>query len=133
MANNNPILDSRIYEVEYCDGYVAAMSANVISENLFTQVDQEGTRFVLIESIIDTRTDGTQTLQQDAFFITKSGTKQIKIQLKDRKSASNGRMVVLHETNLNIPKIRIHYKWQSTRFRIEFWRSQHSYGGLNTC
>ena len=75
VANNNPILDSRMYEVGYRDGYVAEMAANVIFENLFTQVNQEGNRFVLIESIIDTRTDGTQKLQQDAFIITKSGTK----------------------------------------------------------
>ena len=40
IANDNPILDLRIYEVEYRDGYVAAMKANVIAENLFTQVDQ---------------------------------------------------------------------------------------------
>ena len=30
VANDNPILDSRMYEVEYRDGYVAAMAANVI-------------------------------------------------------------------------------------------------------
>ena len=55
------------------------MADNVIAENLFAQVDQEGNRFVLIKSIIGTKNDGTQTLQPDAFIITKSGTKQIKI------------------------------------------------------
>ena len=79
VANDNPILDSRMYEVEYRDGYVATMEANVIAENLFTQVDQEGNIFLLIESIIDTRTSNTKTLQQYAFVITKSGTKQRKI------------------------------------------------------
>ena len=65
------------------------MAANVIAENLFAQVDKEGNRFLLIKSIIDTRTDGTQTLQQDAFITINGGTKKIKIQLKDGKSASN--------------------------------------------
>ena len=51
------------------------MAANIISENQFAQVDQEGNIFVLIESIIDTRTDGTHTLQQDVLVITKSATK----------------------------------------------------------
>ena len=78
MANYNPIMDSRMYEVEYCDGYVAEMAANVISDNLFAQVDQEGNRFLLIRYIIDTRTDGTQTLQKDVFVVTKSGTKRRK-------------------------------------------------------
>ena len=78
MADDNPILDSRMYEVEYIDGYVAAMAANVVSENSFAQVDQEGNIFVMIDSIIDTITDGTQTLQQYAFVISKSGAKQRK-------------------------------------------------------
>ena len=90
VDNNNPILDSRMYEVEYRDGYVLAMESNVIADNLFAKVDQEGNRFLLIEYIIETRTNGTQTLEQDVFFITKRGTKQSKIQLKDKKSASNG-------------------------------------------
>ena len=107
MANNNPILDLRMYEFEYRDGYIAAMSANVIAEKIFAQVDQEGNIFVLIKSIIDTRTDGTQTLQQDAFVITKSGTKQRRIQLNYGKSVSNGRVAVLHGTNLNISRISI--------------------------
>ena len=33
-ANDNPILDSRIYEVEYLDGHRASLSANAIAENL---------------------------------------------------------------------------------------------------
>ena len=74
VANDNPILDSIMYEVEYRDGYIAAMAANVITENLFTQVDQEGNRFVLIDSIIDTRTDSMQKLQKYVFIITTSGT-----------------------------------------------------------
>ena len=76
MANDDPILDLRMYEVEYCDGYVSAMAANIIAENLFAQVDQEGNIFLLIEFIMDTGTDGTQTFHQDAIVVTKSGTKQ---------------------------------------------------------
>ena len=90
VATDNPILYSRMYEVEYFNGYVSEMAANVFAENLFVQFDQEGNRFLLIEYIIETRTNGTQTLEQDVFFITKRGTKQSKIQLKDKKSASNG-------------------------------------------
>ena len=98
MANDNPILDSIIYEVEYLNGYVVTMAASVNSKNLFAQVYQEGNRFALIESIIDTRTGGTQTLQQDSFVVTKSGTKQRKnitkiwevcIQWKDESTTWN--------------------------------------------
>ena len=133
VANEKPILDSIIYEVEYFDGYVASMAANVINENLLEQFNQEGNMFLLIKSILDTRTDGTQTLQKYLFVITKSGTKRRKIQLKDGNYASNGSMEVLHRKNLKTSGICIQYKWQSTRLRIEFQRSQNSHGWLKTC
>ena len=38
-ANENPILDSRMYEVEYQDSTKASLAVNYIAENLFSQVD----------------------------------------------------------------------------------------------
>ena len=35
MAHDNPLLDSRIYEVEYADGHKASLSANTIATNMF--------------------------------------------------------------------------------------------------
>ena len=43
-SNDNPLLDSRIYEVEYNDGHKASLSANSIVQNMFAQVDDEGNR-----------------------------------------------------------------------------------------
>ena len=40
MANDNPILDSRMYKVEYQDGTKALLAANYITKNMFAQVDQ---------------------------------------------------------------------------------------------
>ena len=40
VANKNAILDAWMYEVEYNDGYTASLTANLIAENLFAQVDQ---------------------------------------------------------------------------------------------
>ena len=45
-ANDNPILDTRVYEVEYADGHKAALAANAIAENMFAQVDDESNRHV---------------------------------------------------------------------------------------
>ena len=36
----NPIIDTRIYEVQYPDGAVETLSANVVAENLLPQVNQ---------------------------------------------------------------------------------------------
>ena len=41
IAADNPILDTRMYEVQYSDGYKTAMTANAIASNLFYQVDQD--------------------------------------------------------------------------------------------
>jgi hypothetical protein len=41
-ANENPLLDTREYEVEFLDGHVEAMSANSIAQHLFSQIDEEG-------------------------------------------------------------------------------------------
>jgi hypothetical protein len=38
-ANNNPVLDSALYEIEFEDGQVGTYAANVIAENIFEQVD----------------------------------------------------------------------------------------------
>ena len=75
-AHDNPLLDTRMYEVEYVDGEKAALSANHIAENLFAQVDDEGNRHVLMHEIIDHRTNGQEVKQQDAFLTTKMGTKR---------------------------------------------------------
>ena len=72
-ANDNPLLDSRIYEVEYLDGHKAALAANAIAENMFSQVDEEGNRFVLLDSIIDHRVDGSQLKPIDAFITSSNG------------------------------------------------------------
>ena len=64
-----------MYEVEFADGEKASLTANYIAENLFAQVDDEGNRHVLMNEIIDYRTNGTELKQQDAFITTKTGTK----------------------------------------------------------
>jgi hypothetical protein len=47
-ANSNPILDTRMYEVEYTDGHKASLAANAIAANMFAQIDNEGNRHVLL-------------------------------------------------------------------------------------
>ena len=67
IADENPILDTRMYKVEYYDGYKTAMTANTIASNLFSQVDQDGHRFVLFNAIIDSRTKSTQIKKGNSF------------------------------------------------------------------
>ena len=78
VSNDNPILDTRIYEVEYIDGHKASLSANMIAQNMFAQVDDGGNRNVLFDEIVDYRTNGQDIKQQDAFIQSKSGAQHRK-------------------------------------------------------
>lgn len=69
-------MDTRIYEIEFQDDHTEAISASVIAENLFSQVDEEGRRHTVLDHIIDARTDGTQTSEDDAFMVTKNGMRR---------------------------------------------------------
>ena len=75
-SNKSPFLDTRQYEVEFNDGQKQALTANLIAQNMFSQVNDEGHRHVLLDSIIDMRTDGSQILKRDAFITLKSGAKR---------------------------------------------------------
>ena len=75
-SNKSPFLDTRQYEVEFNDGQKQALTANLIAQNMFSQVNDEGHRHVLLDSIIDMRTDGSQILKRDAFVTLKSGAKR---------------------------------------------------------
>lgn len=42
VALKNPVLDTKIYEVQFPDGHVEEYAANVIAENIYSQVDIQG-------------------------------------------------------------------------------------------
>ena len=52
-----PLHNSIIYDVEFNDGTVKEYSANVIAENMLTQVDSDGFSTTMMNGIIDQRKD----------------------------------------------------------------------------
>ena len=76
ISVENPILDTRMYEVEYADGYKTVMASNKISSNLFEQVNQEEQHLLLLDTIIDLCTDGTQIKEGGAFIHMSNGNKR---------------------------------------------------------
>jgi hypothetical protein len=52
-ANDNAILDTRRYCVEFDDGEVTELTAYVIAESMYAQCDPDGNQYVLLHSIID--------------------------------------------------------------------------------
>ena len=80
--NNNPILDSRTYSVEFGDGSYGDYSTNVLIENLYAHVDDQGRSHALVHSITDHRKDEEAVLIDDGFYKTNSGASKRKITTK---------------------------------------------------
>ena len=70
-ANTNPILDTREYVVQFPDGAEAEYSANVIAENMYAQCDLEGTRHLLLKSIVDHTKTESAIDKADRFIVYK--------------------------------------------------------------
>jgi hypothetical protein len=65
LANRNPLLDTRIYEVEFPDGHSQEFAANVIAESLYSQVDEEGREFALLDEILEHSRDASAVSKDD--------------------------------------------------------------------
>ena len=76
------------------------MTANAISSNLFSQVDQDGKRLVLFNAIIYSRTGGTHIKEGKYLSISPMETRGGEIPPKDGKFSYNEKMRVLLGTKL---------------------------------
>jgi hypothetical protein len=65
--HQNPMMDSRQYEVQLADGTVEDVFANTIAENLYSQVDSEGRQYYLLREIVDHRRDDTALSKDEAW------------------------------------------------------------------
>ena len=54
-AADNPVLDTRTYEVEWDDGGVDELTANLIAESMYAQCDPEGNQYLLLDCFVDHR------------------------------------------------------------------------------
>ena len=108
-ASKNSILDTRMCEVEYADGYNIAMVANTITNNLLAQVNQDGQRFILFDEMINHRNFGKEIKEEDTFIHMVNGTKS--------RTRNNRTLSSL----LNTPS------------RIRSQRSLYPLGGPNMC
>ena len=73
VASSNPITDTRLYEIEYMDGSAEVVPANVIAENILSQVDEEGNGQLMIDEIINHRSNEDAVKHKHAFYTTSSG------------------------------------------------------------
>ena len=77
--DHNPFLNSIIYDVEFPDGQVKEYAANIIAENMLTQVDSDGMSTTLMEAIVDHQRDDEKALQHhDKYVQTKNGRRHLR-------------------------------------------------------
>ena len=78
-SHTNPLLDSRRDEVEYADGNLEELTANVIAENLISQVDEGGRRQMMLGEIMDHRTLHDAIPKSQGTYVNKYGVKRRKM------------------------------------------------------
>jgi hypothetical protein len=68
-SNANPILDTRIYDVMFADGSTEQYAANVIADQMYSQVDSEGHSFAIMDEIIDHKKNESLAVSGDDQYI----------------------------------------------------------------
>ena len=76
--DENPMLNSLIYEVQFPDGSVREYGANVIAENIYSQVDEHGYRQQTLDSIVEHTKDGRAVPKSEKYATTKSGSRRLR-------------------------------------------------------
>ena len=71
--HNNPILDSRIYLLEFPDGRTDEYATNIIAESLYSSVDDDGFSTELLEEICDHQMSDAAIKPEDGY-VTHNGT-----------------------------------------------------------
>lgn len=77
-ANANPVLDTRLYEVRFVDGETMPITANLVAQNMYAQVDTDGHRMVLFDEIIDTRRSNDAVSKAEAYVTSPRGIQRRK-------------------------------------------------------
>jgi len=75
--NENPILDTSVYELEFPDGRIESYATNVIAQNLYSVVENELSLHDLFEEIIAHRVDKDVAVPKgDGYAVTGAGYRQ---------------------------------------------------------
>ena len=94
VATNNPITDTRQYEVEFLDEMTEVLTANIIKTNLLVQLDEEGHRQMFLEKY----SNNGKTLNYLSFNMIGS-TPQIMVRSRRREPHEAGNFVCNGKTN----------------------------------
>ena len=80
-ANDNPLLDTRLYEVEMATGEIEIYTANQLTEYLYDQVDDYGRSSTLFEGIVSHEKTGEAIDKHDGWISLKVRNKFLYLSL----------------------------------------------------
>ena len=66
-----------MFELEFSDGHVAEYATNVIAENMFAMVDDEGSETSIFKEIIDHQCDTSKAISRQEAWVTSSTGNQL--------------------------------------------------------
>ena len=78
-GHSNPVLDTRVYEVELPDGTYNDYSANVLIENIMANVDDNGQTALILDDIIGHRFNNDCIDISDGWYTTPQGARKRRI------------------------------------------------------
>ena len=78
IYDKNPFLNTVVYDVQFPDGEIKEYAANVIAENMYSQVDAEGFRYQILDCITNHRKNGNAVHKDDLYITTKSGRRRMR-------------------------------------------------------
>ena len=67
-----------MYDVRFPDGAIKQYAANIIAENLYTQVDHEGHRYLMLDAIVDHKKLPEAVSVKDQYFTTNTGRRKFR-------------------------------------------------------
>ena len=72
--NENPLLNTILYECEFEDGLTKEYMANMITSNIYEESDADGHSSLLLYHIVDHKRSSDAISMEDKYFVTKTGT-----------------------------------------------------------
>jgi hypothetical protein len=102
--NNNPLLNSLLYECEFDDGTVKEYAANTIASHIFIESDADGFSSLILHHIVDHKSSEEAVKMADKYFFTSTGTKRMRQTMQRWKFLVEWSNGLCHWINLTLLK-----------------------------
>ena len=79
VHNENPILDTRSYDVEFPDGWESAFTANLIAESMYAQCYMDVNQQLLFKAVVGHKSNCHADKKEDRLIVVNGSPHHLKI------------------------------------------------------